>query len=311
MGSTIEFDIEQALRVREYDKALNLYAEYFSSRDSNAVQVQHRKNAANLARKKLYDSLIPLAGGQKRLHASIEMLVGLKPLTYENESQKPNILYVPNLDAKPFWTLSEIDGLEQLCLEVREKIENFSSSIRHTTPYIGDKGSVPKTKDWEKLKQNWHQTAIIQNGQIKCESNTALFDIGNLLLASELVADCPPHAPEAFFSKLSPGAYIPPHCGISNVKLTVHIPLQVHSGSSITVSNTTRFWVDEPVALIFDDSFEHHAINDSDNERIVFIFDIWHPGLTLAERKSLNKITKAREQWFQAYGALASLDKFL
>ena len=36
--------------------------------------------------------------------------------------------------------------------------------------------------------------------------------------------------------------------------------------------------------LIFDDTIEHAAWNDSDQLRVVLIFDIWHPMLSATER---------------------------
>jgi hypothetical protein len=39
--------------------------------------------------------------------------------------------------------------------------------------------------------------------------------------------------------------------------------------------------------MIFDDSYEHSAWNDSDAARIVLIFEIWHPALSAAERAAV------------------------
>ena len=36
--------------------------------------------------------------------------------------------------------------------------------------------------------------------------------------------------------------------------------------------------------LVFDDTIEHEAVNDSDQLRVVLIFDLWNPLLTPAER---------------------------
>jgi len=42
---------------------------------------------------------------------------------------------------------------------------------------------------------------------------------------------------------------------------------------------------------VFDDTIEHEAWNDSDKLRVVLIFDIWHPRLTLAERAMITALT--------------------
>ena len=43
---------------------------------------------------------------------------------------------------------------------------------------------------------------------------------------------------------------------------------------------------------MFDDTIEHEAWNDSDKLRVVLIFDIWHPHLTLPERALITALTE-------------------
>ena len=38
---------------------------------------------------------------------------------------------------------------------------------------------------------------------------------------------------------------------------------------------------------MFDDTIEHEAMNPSSELRVVFIFDVWHPDLTNAERSAV------------------------
>ena len=52
-----------------------------------------------------------------------------------------------------------------------------------------------------------------------------------------------------------------------------------------------RHW-EEGKVLVFDDSFEHEAWNDSEAPRVVLIFDIWHPDLSKGEVKLLDFLTK-------------------
>ena len=42
-----------------------------------------------------------------------------------------------------------------------------------------------------------------------------------------------------------------------------------------------RIGIEEGVAVVFDDSFEHEAANDhTDEPRIVLVVDFWHPDFT-------------------------------
>ncbi len=40
-------------------------------------------------------------------------------------------------------------------------------------------------------------------------------------------------------------------------------------------------------AFVFDDTIEHEALNPSNELRVVFIFDIWHPDLSATERDAV------------------------
>jgi aspartyl/asparaginyl beta-hydroxylase (cupin superfamily) len=96
-------------------------------------------------------------------------------------------------------------------------------------------------------------------------------------------------------------AGIAPHYGPCNIRVRVHLPLQVPSGTAappsaaggqasgatlpplgITVAGETRTWVEgEP--LVFDDTYEHSTWNATSGERVVLLFDLWHPDLSAAE----------------------------
>jgi len=56
----------------------------------------------------------------------------------------------------------------------------------------------------------------------------------------------------------------------------------------LRVGNSVREWrMGE--AMVFDDTIEHEAWNDSDELRAVLIFDIWNPALTADERDFISR----------------------
>ena len=63
-------------------------------------------------------------------------------------------------------------------------------------------------------------------------------------------------------------------------------------GCSFRVGNSTREWIPGK-AWVFDDTIEHEARNDSDQLRVVFIFDTWHPALTADERRMITALNAA------------------
>ncbi len=93
-------------------------------------------------------------------------------------------------------------------------------------------------------------------------------------------------SPMVLFSILAPGMHIPPHHGMLNTRLICHLPLVVPPDCRLRVGNHVRT-VREGEILIFDDSIEHEAWNDSDAPRAILLFEIWRPELTPAERDAL------------------------
>jgi aspartyl/asparaginyl beta-hydroxylase (cupin superfamily) len=96
-------------------------------------------------------------------------------------------------------------------------------------------------------------------------------------------------SPIALWSLLKPVTHIQPHHGLLNTRLICHIPLIVPHSCAIRVGNETRSWR-EGEALIFDDSFEHEAWNKSGDTRVILLFEIWRPEITLEERAALTAI---------------------
>lgn len=60
--------------------------------------------------------------------------------------------------------------------------------------------------------------------------------------------------------------------------------------------------------MIFDDSFLYFVKNESDDVRIVFIFDIWYLDLFLLEKEGLVKFMIKFVVWNNGVGKLVNLD---
>ena len=98
------------------------------------------------------------------------------------------------------------------------------------------------------------------------------------------------------FSVLQPKTRIPPHTGVSNTRLVVHLALVVPPRCGFRVGNETREWR-AGHAWVFDDTIEHEAWNDSDLTRTVLIFDIWSPFLSEMERELVRRVTAAADAY--------------
>ncbi len=101
-------------------------------------------------------------------------------------------------------------------------------------------------------------------------------------------------SPTAMFSVLEPNTHIPPHTGIANFRLVVHLPLVLPGACGFRVGGETREWrIGE--AWVFDDTIEHEAWNDSDQVRIILICDVWSPRLAPEEREAIRAVIAATD----------------
>ena len=79
----------------------------------------------------------------------------------------------------------------------------------------------------------------------------------------------------AGFSKLEPRTHIRPHCGYTNQVLRCHLPLKVPAlgRCELRVGHDVRAW-QLGHCLVFDDTTEHEAWNDTEEDRIVLLMDV-------------------------------------
>ena len=101
----------------------------------------------------------------------------------------------------------------------------------------------------------------------------------------------------AFFSVLTPSAHLPLHKGVTKALITCHLPLIVPENcGALRVGNEERPWV-EGEMLIFDDTIEHEAWNNSDQERVILLFEIWRPEIGEEERGLITTLLKAIKEY--------------
>ena len=207
-----------------------------------------------------------------------------------------NQLHVPRLPAIPFFDramFSWVKDLEAQTNVIRaELLEVLARDEQDFTPYITYRPGEP-VNQWAELNHSrrWSTFALWRGGEPVAENIARCPRTAAALEAVEM-AQIGGLCPNAMFSALAPHTEIPPHHGETNARLVVHLPLIVPPGCSYRVGFEQRQWREGEV-LIFDDTLEHTARNDSDERRLVLIFDVWNPLLTLAERDMVQAMTAA------------------
>jgi aspartyl/asparaginyl beta-hydroxylase (cupin superfamily) len=88
---------------------------------------------------------------------------------------------------------------------------------------------------------------------------------------------------EVMVSVLKPRSRIPAHRDSGNLTLTCQLGIQIpEQGCSIRVGRERRSW-SPGKCIVFDTTYEHEVDNDSDQARVVLLFDFLHPDLTATE----------------------------
>ena len=203
---------------------------------------------------------------------------------------EPTHFHYPGLAEREFHDREDfpwLDSLEAATPTIVAEFERLMASERaELVPYIQYSDDQP-LRQWKSLNWNkaWTAIHLLQNGA-RLEANARHCPETMRLLDALELPKIPQRSPNAMFSLLAPQTRIPPHHGVANIRLVCHLPLIVPDNCWFRVGAETRAW-HPGKAFVFDDTIEHEAANESDQLRVVFIFDVWHPGLGAAERDAV------------------------
>jgi hypothetical protein len=218
------------------------------------------------------------AQSNTRFDQALDILVGQKRVYL----QEPRYFYLPQLPQKQFYDRADfpwLDAVEAATDDIRNEMLAVLQDEAAFTPYVKSDPERPGS-DQLGMADNpaWTAFYLWQNGE-PVAANAQRCPRTMAALAQVPFARIPGRAPSVLFSQLRPGAHIPPHTGLINTRLIVHLPLVVPGKCRFRVGNDVREW-QEGRAWVFDDSINHEAWNDSDRTRVILLFDIARPELT-------------------------------
>ena len=238
----------------------------------------------------------------KRFRDSVDIMVGRKR-RYDSRS---TVFHYAGLAPIEFFDRALfpwLDPFEAATDEIRNEFLAVLAAEEGFTPYISYPQDVPQHQFAElNNSPNWSAFHLYKMGR-RVEENAAKCPLTMQLLDGAPQPDQPGRTPAAMFSLLKPRTRIPPHTGVSNVRLVTHVPLIIPENCGFRVGNATRPWIPGQ-AFVFDDTMEHEAWNTSDKLRVVLLFDIWHPQLTPPEREMITALTAGLNEFAAGTPAL-------
>jgi aspartyl/asparaginyl beta-hydroxylase (cupin superfamily) len=233
---------------------------------------------------------LPSGARSPRFQHALDIAAGRKRIYL----QEPTVFYFPGLPQVQFFEPQAFDwtaGIEAAAGAIRQELEALlREGADGFRPYIHGNANAPRMDGNRALvdSSDWSALFLCENGNLselfvhRCPNTWAALQAAPLPRISGW-------GPTAMFSLLRGGATIAPHTGMFNTRLTCHLPLIVPPGCWFRVGNEVRAW-EEGKLMIFDDSIEHEARNESDQDRVVLIFDIWRPELSAQERQELSTL---------------------
>jgi Aspartyl/Asparaginyl beta-hydroxylase len=199
--------------------------------------------------------------------------------------------YVAGLSDVPFLDLAAFPWAAALSARAGEIRAELEEAMRGGEEKLRERG----TNVWVAAAReealgygpDW-RTLVLQDREWD-ERNCGIFPV-----AAGLLREAGVPSVEAFFARQKCGSGIALHTDDCNFILTYHLGLEVEAGKAwIEVGGERRCWA-EGEGMIFDTSFFHRTMNESEDvERVVLLVRFWHPGLTAAEREALGFIFRA------------------
>ncbi|MBD3730550.1 MAG: aspartyl/asparaginyl beta-hydroxylase domain-containing protein [Sphingomonadales bacterium] len=240
----------------------------------------------------------PASQWHPRFRKSIEIMLGHRQRDpeYVQYPQLPMTYFYPDTD---YCTFASSEGYEW-----RETLRSKTDAIRQEgLALIGEEGSFRAyvqrdtsrpQGDVHGLVDNdeWSTCYLTDKGAPIAERTTRNPATWAALQQDVPLCDITARAPSVMFSLLRPGAKIPPHTGMLNTRFICHLPLIIPPDCGFRVGGDTRQW-DVGELMVFDDTVEHEAWNHSPENRLLLIFDVWRPEITLEERAQIRALFEA------------------
>ena len=156
------------------------------------------------------------------------------------------------------------ENWEKIADEAREVLK-FRDAIPAFQEVSRDQYRIAKAKNW--------RIFVLYGFGRKMEKNAAMAPVTTKLLEQV------PDLQTAWFSILAPGYHIPAHTGVTKGILRAHLGLIVpkdYEKCRIRVGDEIRPWTPGSM-FVLDDTYNHEVWNETDEERVILLFDFDRP----------------------------------
>ena len=236
-----------------------------------------------------------------RIRNAVWPLVDTRAVDYQHPLKRPQVFSIKYNTSPTFFDTNAFPWrgqLEENFQEIRQEILAGLNVAADGRPYLSNRHRLEGAQ-WAPLvnRMSWASVHLYQNG-VANDKVIQKFPQTLKALAGVPVATTKGKPSEVFISVLAPNTRIPEHFGVSSAILTAHLPIDVPADCGLQVHEEIRI-PEAGKLIVFDDTWEHSAWNNSDQPRVVLIFELWHPELNEPERQAIARSIQARESWLK------------
>lgn len=242
----------------------------------------------------LDDDLAECGREGERVKTSLDYLTGKKQPYF----QQPKKYFFPNLPHIEFYHAEDFSWVPMLEAATETIKEELKTAIDHDDrfeAYLAGSDVQPEMEHDLKDNRDWGAFYLWKNGEV-VEENAALCPKTVEIMKKIPMPDIEGRGPNVLFSLLRPNTKIPPHHGFINTRLICHLPLVIPDKCGFRVGNDVREW-EEGKVWLFDDTIEHEAWNNSDENRYILLFEVWRPELSETEKGLVTKILESLKNY--------------
>lgn len=188
--------------------------------------------------------------------------------------------WYPELSSRPFHDASQfsISGmLEEHFAEIEREVSQLETDTFHA-----EAENIRRTGRWEVM-------ILFEAGRMNSENCAKVPRLTELLQSSP---DVRTTAGLIYLSRVKARTKIAAHRGGSNMRVRLHLGILIPEGDcKLRVDQEVTGWT-AGKCMVFDDFYEHEVWNNTDQDRLVLVVDLWHPELSTAERLCLEAIDR-------------------
>lgn len=244
-------------------------------------------------------------GDQRALGDAVAAVAQQKGI-FDHPDQRPASLYarglrLPSGARGPWYDPREIRAATILLSQYADIHREFAQLAGGSGSAAGGGSAFERYPSPAVARGEWSDFMLVHGGKrhaphcARCPSLARLLTDPSSPLRAEAAAMV---LGSCFFSRMRPGTHLRAHCGPTNLRLRVHIGVDVPGESGrwrLRVGDEVREWANGE-ALVFDDSYEHEVWHEpaegvvdasGGRSRVVLIVDIWHPALSPQRRMQM------------------------